>query len=266
MWKALSLQGRCMSAYTAKVVGAEGTDAARFVIQKGSQVLSPWHDIPLRPVGETAKNVFNFINEIPKGTRAKMEIATAEQNNPIKQDVKKGNLRFYHFDSLVNYGCIPQTWEDPAHIDPATHRGGDNDPIDVCEIGSRVAAVGEVYPVKALGVLGMIDDGETDWKVIAIALDDPMAKKLNGAFNLAGLSYVFIDIEDLLLYSPNTVPSILKWFRDYKIPDGKPPSLFAFDGRAMSKDFTIDVIEQTHDSWKQLVASSGGSSKLWTRK
>ncbi len=81
----------------------------------------------------------------------------------------------------MNYGAIPQTWEDPGYIDPCTNHGGDNDPIDVCEIGSRIAKTGEVYPVKVLAILGMIDEDETDWKVIAIATDDPMAKKLNGA-------------------------------------------------------------------------------------
>ena len=42
---------------------------------------------------------------------------------------------------------------------------GDDDPIDVVEIGSEAMAQGTVAPVKALGVLAMIDDGELDWKV-----------------------------------------------------------------------------------------------------
>ena len=33
---------------------------------------------------------------------------------------------------------ILQTWEDPAHKDEHTHQNGDNDPIDVCEIGFKV--------------------------------------------------------------------------------------------------------------------------------
>jgi inorganic pyrophosphatase len=33
--------------------------------------------------------------------------------------------------------------------------------------------------VKVLGVLAMIDDGELDWKVIAINSEDPLAAKLN---------------------------------------------------------------------------------------
>jgi hypothetical protein len=49
----------------------------------------------------------NYVNEIPLGyvlrlywfvlidysSTAKMEISTDEENNPIKQDIKKGNLR-----------------------------------------------------------------------------------------------------------------------------------------------------------------------------
>ena len=38
----------------------------------------------------------------------------AEYSNPIKQDVKKGELRHYHDKILWNYGMLPQTWEDPA--------------------------------------------------------------------------------------------------------------------------------------------------------
>lgn len=68
----------------------------------------------------------------------------------------------FHFR---NYGALPQTWEDPGHVDASTKCKGDGDPIDVCEIGQRVKQRGEVVPVKVLGILAMIDEGETDWKV-----------------------------------------------------------------------------------------------------
>lgn len=42
---------------------------------------------------------------------------------------------------------------------------GDNDPVDVVEIGSSALKMGGVYRVKPLGVYAMIDDGELDWKV-----------------------------------------------------------------------------------------------------
>ena len=38
-----------------------------------------------------------------------------EEQNPIKQDTKKGKLRFYPYPINWNYGLLPQTWEDPSH-------------------------------------------------------------------------------------------------------------------------------------------------------
>lgn len=38
-----------------------------------------------------------------------------EEKTPIKQDIKKGKLRFYPYNINWNYGLLPQTWEDPAH-------------------------------------------------------------------------------------------------------------------------------------------------------
>ena len=51
--------------------------------------VSPWHDVPL----ESGDGLYNLITEIPKMTKAKMEVATKEEANPIAQDMKKGKLR-----------------------------------------------------------------------------------------------------------------------------------------------------------------------------
>ena len=88
--------------------------------------------------------------------------------NPIAQDVKKGKLRDYHGPIFWNYGMLPQTWEDPNVTHPETKCNGDNDPVDVVEIGSEALEQGAIEPVKVLGALAMIDDGELDWKIIGI--------------------------------------------------------------------------------------------------
>jgi inorganic pyrophosphatase len=85
-------------------------------------------------------------------------MSTKELMSPIKQDVKKGRVRFvdnlhtFREDNLRgypwNYGALPQTWEDPGHEDHNTGAKGDNDPIDVIEIGSRVHPRGAVVPVS----------------------------------------------------------------------------------------------------------------------
>ena len=51
--------------------------------------------------------------------------------------------------------------------------------MDVVEISSAQLNMGGVYQVKCVGVYAMIDDGELDWKVIAINAADPLADKIN---------------------------------------------------------------------------------------
>lgn len=36
-----------------------------------------------------------------------------------------------------SFTCL-KTWEDPSYVDEHTGCKGDNDPIDVCDIGSKV--------------------------------------------------------------------------------------------------------------------------------
>ncbi len=61
-----------------------------------------------------------------------------------------------------------QTWEDPNVVHPETKAKGDNDPLDVCEIGELVGYTGQVKQVKVLGVMALLDEEETDWKIIVI--------------------------------------------------------------------------------------------------
>lgn len=51
--------------------------------------------------------------------------------------------------------------------------------VDVVEIGESRRKIGEVLKVKPLAALAMIDEGELDWKIVAISLDDPKASLVN---------------------------------------------------------------------------------------
>lgn len=173
--------------------------------------------------------------------------------NPIKQDVKKGNLRFVdnvfpYKGYMWNYGALPQTWEDPSHVDGNTEARGDNDPIDACEIGSKVLPRGKVITVKVLGVLAMIDEGETDWKVIVINTDDPLAEKLN-------------DINDVEENMPGLLKATHDWFKYYKVPTGKPVNEFAFDGQFKDREFALKTVMDTHSLWKQLISGKVAQAK-----
>lgn len=207
------------------------------------EIGSFFHDVPIG-LSKEQKTV-NVLVEIPRWSNAKFEIGKEVEFNPILQDTKKGELRFvknlFPFKGYIhNYGAIPQTWDDPTVAEPETGLKGDNDPLDVCEIGSRVAQLGDVFEAKVLGALALIDDGELDWKVIVIDTRDELAKDLN-------------DIEDVELKLPGLLDATRRWFREYKKPDGKPENDFGYDGRFLNADKAIEVIEHSHGSWQKLV-------------
>jgi inorganic pyrophosphatase len=228
--------------------GAAATEEFRIFFKDDSgKEISPWHDIPL----SNSDGTYNLLTEIPKYTKAKMEVATKEESNPIAQDMKKGKLRDYHGPIFWNYGMLPQTWEDPNHEHPELKVMGDDDPVDVVEIGSATLKAGSVTAVKPLGVLAMIDDGELDWKILAINKDDPMASKLN-------------DVDDIETHMPGVVSGIREWFRWYKTPDDKPLNAFGFDEKCLDKATAIKVIEETNGFWKALTSGKTDKGKLWT--
>ncbi|XP_010369850.2 inorganic pyrophosphatase 2, mitochondrial isoform X5 [Rhinopithecus roxellana] len=104
----------------------------------------------------------------------------------------------------------------------------------------EILSCGEVIHVKILGILALIDEGETDWKLIAINVNDPEASK-------------FHDIDDVEKFKPGYLEATLNWFRLYKVPDGKPENQFAFNGEFKNKAFALEVIKSTHQCWKALL-------------
>jgi inorganic pyrophosphatase len=182
-----------------------------------------------------------------------MEIDTMTAGNPLVQDVTKASLpRFYALDSLSNYGAIPQTYEDPQHADAWTGLKGDGDPIDVCEVGSALATVGGVYTVRVLGALAMVDDGETDWKVLAVRTDDALVAG-GGVRDIRGAP-------DALL---RTADEVREWFRVYKVPEGKGENTFALGGAWQDRDTTLAIIASTHAQWRAALAAPPQAKGPW---
>ncbi|KAI8821732.1 putative IPP1-inorganic pyrophosphatase [Fimicolochytrium jonesii] len=233
-----------MTGYKPRVIGAPNTREHRvFIEDAAGKVVSPFHDIPL--FANEEKTILNMVVEIPRWTNAKLEISKDEPFNPIKQDIKKGKLRyvrncFPHHGYIWNYGAFPQTWEDPNAVHPDTKAKGDNDPLDVCEIGETVGYTGQIKQVKILGTMALIDEGETDWKIIAIDINDPLAHKLN-------------DMEDVETHLPGLMRATNEWFRIYKIPDDKPENNFAFSGEAKNKKYATEVVHECYEAWHRLI-------------
>ena len=119
--------------------------------------------------------------EVPRGATEKQEMQRDEPLNPIAPDSEyslEGSLqgkrivRHYRWQSLANYGLLPQTFSDPALLDPLTRHFGDGDPLDALDIcvGRPPCSVGDVYPVRILGAIALSDANASDWKVIVIRL------------------------------------------------------------------------------------------------
>ena len=94
--------------------------------------------------------------------------------------------------------------------------------------------------------MALVDEGECDWKVLAIDTQDPKASQVN-------------DIEDVDKVFPGILAATNEWFRIYKIPMGKPENTFAFNGEAKNKDFALNIIAECHEQWKTAIA---GTDKL----
>jgi len=222
--------------YRTRSVDKPGSPHYKLYFTHGDLLISPFHDIPLH----LEENVFNMVVEIPRGETAKMEISKSDPLNPIKQDIKKGKLRHVNWAYPFNYGAFPQTWENPGLVDQHCGTKGDNDPVDVCDISGIQHHSGAVVQVKVLGCYAMIDEGETDWKVIAIDVNDPHANQLN-------------DIGDVERVMPGKLAEVFAFLKYYKTPTGVPPNNFGFNGDVKDKAFTLQIIHEMNEQWRKLL-------------
>lgn len=129
--------------------------------------------------------------------------------------------------------------------------------------------------------MALIDDGETDWKVIAININDPLAHLLNdvddveaqlpGAIHvlqtspcdlffwwgvcLFVYSYALFVIVPCFFFSSVIRSSTLsyqairEYMRLYKVWQGNPENEYALRGEAMHRDYAIRVVEECHKHW-----------------
>merc|ERR1740138_1663148 len=224
--------------------------AATFVGADGVTPISPWHDLELYPAG-AASGIVNFMCEIPKGVTAKLEVQKKVAHNPIMQETKKGKLRYYTYGpTFFNYGMLPRTWEDPSKKG-FNGTVGDNDPLDVMEVGSKPFKVGEMRPVKVLGDLELIDQGELDHKIIVIDVNDPLASRLNSA-------------SDLTTVMPGVLENLIEWLKMYKTTDGKEVNVLSSDTPKTAAEASA-VVAECHESWKALKARGPGDTGFWLK-
>jgi 3'-phosphoadenosine 5'-phosphosulfate synthase len=204
-----------------------------------------WHDIPLRPSGQP-DDIIHLVTEIPMYMTAKMEVQKAKSGNVISQDTNSdGSSRYYTYGTpFFNYGLLSQTWEDPE-VKSSTGYGGDNDPLDVIELGSESLLMGSITPCRVLGGFELIDEGETDQKILCIALSDKDASSIHS-------------LEDLERVKPGHLDRLRDWLKRYKTSDGKPENSLASE-TPKTKEEALTVIQETHDRWRALCGHDGSS-------
>ncbi|WP_345273460.1 inorganic diphosphatase [Flaviramulus aquimarinus] len=108
---------------------------------------------------QVSENSFNAVIEIPAGTNKKYEYDKESKSFIIdKKDGKERIIDFLPYPG--NYGFIPSTYSDPK-------TGGDGDALDVLVL-SEYVPTGSVLEIKPIAILKLIDNGEIDYKIIAI--------------------------------------------------------------------------------------------------
>lgn len=215
-----------------------------YIIKKNNNYfskISSFYNIPLYP--GKAKDIVNMVIEIPKGQQIKREINKEIYLNPITPDIKDKKIRKVIYQGKnqpkpgypYHYGALPQTWEHLGQKDPHTGLFGDNDPIDAFDISLLPRKVGDIIQVKILGAVAMIDNNETDWKLIVINTKDPRSKRIH-------------DIDNV---NKNIIDIIHDFLENYKTPDGKPKNTF-FHQVFWHKKETLNIVKEMHENYIKL--------------
>lgn len=172
-------------------------------------VLHPWHGVE---PGEQAPRIVNAIIEIPQGSRAKYEID--KPTGLLKLD----RIIYSSFYYPTNYGFIPQTY------------GDDKDPLDILVITTQPVQPLTLMEAKIIGVMQMIDNGDSDDKLIAVAANDPGVNHYN-------------NIEQL---PPHFFSELRHFFEEYKKLENKTVVVEEFGDKATA----LEIVEQAIKSYK----------------
>ena len=174
-------------------------------------------DIP--PTTDDFKHV-NCIIEIPKGTNTKYEY--------------DDNLNIFKLDRClvsslqypINYGFIPRTI------------ALDGDPLDVLVFNHDPIDRGVLVSCRVLGVLGFIDGGKVDNKLIAVPDWSPKEK-----YKALG------DIE------PEHLKIFRQFFKIYKIDRNSETEVGQWAGKTKANK----ILQDAHQRWRR----QGGDDKIY---
>lgn len=168
--------------------------------------VNPWHNVSY---GDKSPSIVDGIIEIPKGSRAKYELD--KESGLLRLDRVLYSSVYYP----ANYGFIPQTYCD------------DKDPLDILIISQIDVVPMCIVEAKIIGVMRMIDGGEADDKIIAVAAGDPSVNHIN-------------DISEL---PQHFISEMRNFFEDYKKLENKSVVVEEFQNRTIALEIVQKAIE-----------------------
>ena len=154
-----------------------------------------WHDISL---GKNAPEEINTIVECPRGSMNKYEID--KETGLIALDRVLHTAQSYP----VEYGFAPQTlWDD-------------GDALDVLILATEPIHPGILVKSRVVGLMKMIDSGDSDDKVITVPVDDPR----------------WAEVKEIGDVNQHTLKTIKHFFETYKKLQNKEVTIQGFEDKA----------------------------------
>lgn len=158
----------------------------------------------------------NALIEIPQGSRAKYEVDKA--TGLLRLD----RVIYSSFHYPVNYGFIPQTL------------GQDGDPLDILVLCSQSIQSLCLVDAIVIGNMQMIDSGQTDDKIIAVAAKDPSVSH-------------YRKMEDL---PDHFLLELRNFFEQYKVLENKKVAIDNFQDLETACAIVQDAINYYRENFK----------------
>ena len=173
---------------------------------------NPWHSVDK---GDNAPEIVNGIIEIPMNTRAKYELD--KESGLLKLDRVLYASMYYP----ANYGFIPKSYCD------------DHDPLDILVLSQISIVPMCIVSARVIGVMRMLDQGEHDDKIIAVAENDMSVNHFN-------------DISEL---PEHFIKELRNFFEDYKKLENKTVEVREFQNAETAKQ----IVKQSFIDYKELI-------------
>lgn len=176
---------------------------------------NPWHKVS---IGNRTPDIVSGIIEIPNNTRAKYELD--KESGLLRLDRVLFSSHYYP----ANYGFIPQTYCD------------DKDPLDIVILSQIQLVPLCIVSAKVIGVMRMLDGGELDDKIIAVAKNDMSVSHFN-------------DISEL---PEHFFRELRNFFEDYKKLENKTVFVEDFQNAKVAKE----IVNKSMEDYQQYLVDN----------